>query len=81
MIINASDKLKVCQENGIELFIEDSFETCKELEENGIKSYLMTTRMNNNINAGNIERINNWFDLDEKIHQYLQKNERNEVCV
>ena len=72
VIINASDKLTVCKENGIELFIEDSFETCKELEENGIKTYLMTTQMNMNINASNIERISNWIDLDKKIHKYLE---------
>jgi len=73
VIINASDKLRVCQECGIELFIEDSFETCKELEENGIKTYLMTTPMNRNIDVGNVERISDWLDLDKKIHNYLDK--------
>ncbi len=39
------DKLKAAKENKIELFIEDSYDTCKELSENGIKSILMTTKM------------------------------------
>lgn len=73
LIINASDKLIFCQEYGIEIFIEDSFETCKELEDNGIKTYLMTTQMNRNIDSGNVERISDWLDLDEKIHNYLDK--------
>jgi len=34
VIFDAFDKLKFCKENGIEIFIEDSYETCKELEEN-----------------------------------------------
>ena len=74
LIINASDKLTVCQENGIQIFIEDSFDTCKELEEHGIKTYLMTTRMNKNIDAGNIERINSWDELYLKFHEFIDEN-------
>lgn len=83
VIINASDKLKVCQENGIEIFIEDSFETCKELEKNGIKTYLMTTQMNRNIDSGNVERISDWLDLDKRIHKYFNKfeSERKDINV
>lgn len=73
LIINASNKLKFCQENGIQIYIEDSYETCKELEENGIKTYLMTTKMNENIEAGNIERVNNWKQIYEKIKGFIEK--------
>ena len=37
LIVNASDKLKFCKEHNIEIFIEDGYATCKQLEENGIK--------------------------------------------
>lgn len=67
LIINASDKLKVCEDEGIELFIEDSYDTCKELTENGIKSILMTTKMNQQIEAGNIPRVHNWDEVYEQI--------------
>ena len=67
LIINASDKLKVCKDEGIELFIEDSYDTCKELIDNGIKSILMTTKMNQQIEAGNIPRVNNWDEVYEQI--------------
>lgn len=67
LIINASDKLKVCKEEGIELFIEDSYDTCKELLENGIKSILMTTKMNQQIDEGNIPRVNNWDEVYEQM--------------
>lgn len=72
LIINASDKLKYCKENGIEIFIEDSYDTCKELEENGIKTYLMTTKMNKNIEAGTIERVNDWNEIYQKITEYIK---------
>ena len=67
LIINASNKLKTCKENDIEIFIEDSFDTSKELQENGIKSYLMTTKMNANIDAGDIERVSSWKEIYEKL--------------
>lgn len=67
LIINASDKLKVCKDEGIELFVEDSYDTCKELTENGIKSILMTTKMNQQIEAGDIPRVNNWDEVYEQI--------------
>ena len=67
LIINASDKLKVCKDEGIELFIEDSYDTCKELIDNGIKSILMTTKMNQQIEAGNIPRVHNWDEVYEQL--------------
>ena len=75
LIINASDKLKFCKENGIEIFIEDSYDTCKQLEENGIKTYLMTTKMNQNIDTGEIERVKDWNEIYQKVKSYIEKVE------
>lgn len=72
LIINASNKLQVCKENEIEVFIEDSYETCKQLEECGIKTYLMTTKMNESIESGNIERVKDWDEIYNKIQKYLK---------
>ena len=72
LIINAKDKLEYCLENNIQIFIEDSYETCKELEENGIKTYLMTTKMNENIDAGSIERVESWNEIYDKIEKYIK---------
>lgn len=69
LIIQASDKLKYCKELGIALFIEDSYETCKELKENNIKSLLMTTKMNESIQDSSIERVNNWLEIAQKIEK------------
>ena len=73
LIINASDKLKFCQENGIQIFIEDSYETCKQLEEYGIKTFLMTTKMNENIDAENIERVHDWNEIYEKVEKFINR--------
>lgn len=73
LIINASDKLKFCQQNNIQIFIEDSYETCKQLEENGIKTFLMTTKMNENIDAENIERVHDWNEIYEKVEAFIKK--------
>lgn len=73
LIINAANKLKFCLENKIDIFIEDSFDTCKELEEHGIKTFLMTTKMNENIDSNPIERVYSWKELEIKIMNYLEK--------
>lgn len=67
LIMNVDNKLEFCKQNGVEVFIEDSYETCKNLQENGIKAYLMTTKMNRNINDEKIERVTSWDEVYEKI--------------
>ena len=70
LVIHVNDKVKYCLENDIDMFIEDSFDTCQKLEDNGIKSYLMTTRMNENLIDPRVERINSWNELYNKIKNY-----------
>lgn len=64
------DKLTFCKKNDIDLLIEDSYETCKELVDNGIKSILMTTKMNVDIETKEIIRVNNWDEIYEEIEKY-----------
>ncbi len=73
LIVNAKEKLQFCIDNGIQIFIEDSYETCEQLEENGIKTFLMTTKMNENIDAGSIERVKDWDEIYEKIEKEILK--------
>ena len=68
--LHISDKLTFCIEHGIDLLIEDSYETCKQLVDNGIKSILMTTKMNENIDSNGITRVNNWEQIYEEIEKY-----------
>ena len=67
LIMNVDNKLEFCKKYGVEVFIDDSFETCLGLSSEGIKSYLMSTRMNRNIDTGKIERVFSWDEIYEKI--------------
>ncbi len=68
--LHVSDKLTFFKENSIDICIEDSFETCKQLTDNGIKSILMTTKMNSKIDSGEIVRVNSWEEIYEEIEKF-----------
>ena len=68
--MHVSDKLKFFKENKIDLCIEDSYETCRELTDNGIKSILMTTKMNADIDDKEIVRVNNWNEIYDEVEKY-----------
>lgn len=70
LIMNAKNKLQFCQQNGIEIFIEDSYETCQVLEENGIKTFFMTTKLNETIENQKLERVTTWKQIEEKMKRF-----------
>ena len=74
LIINAQDKLKCAKEYNIDIFIEDSAETCEILENNGIKTYLMTTKINAEIDAKEVERVNTWEEIYTNITKNIKEN-------
>ena len=71
--LHVSDKLSFFKENNIDICIEDSFETCKQLTDNGIKSILMTTKMNCKIDSGEIVRVNSWEEIYEEVEMYRKQ--------
>lgn len=73
LIINAPDKLKCAKEYNIDIFIEDSADTCAILQQNGIKSYLMTTKMNSEIETKDVERVYNWQEIYNSINTYIKE--------
>ena len=73
LIIGAKDKITVCQDKKIELFIEDSYETCRQLTDHGIKSILMTTKMNCEIDSQEIVRVNNWKEIQREVEKYREQ--------
>ena len=79
--LHVSDKLTFCKENKIDLCIEDSYETCRELTDNGIKSILMTTKMNADIDEKEIVRVNNWNEIYDEVEKYKNNfyNIKNEI--
>ena len=71
--LHVSDKVKFFKDNNIDLCIEDSYETCRQMVDNGIKSILMTTKMNEQIVDREIVRVNNWDEIYTEIQK--MKNE------
>ena len=71
--LHISDKILFFKQNNINLCIEDSYETCRQLTDNGIKSILMTTKMNSEIDSGEIPRVNNWQEIYYVIKEYKQQ--------
>ena len=71
--LHVSDKLSFFKENNLDICIEDSFETCKQLTDNGIKSILMTTKMNSKIDSGEIVRVNSWEEIYEEVERYRKQ--------
>ena len=67
--LHIRDKVRFFIDNKIDLCIEDSYETCRELENSGIKSILITTKMNEKIDSGNIIRVNNWDEIYKEIQK------------
>lgn len=61
------DKRDIVQENKIDLFIDDSIKTCSEIKSLGVKTIIMTTRLNENIDTKEIIRVNNWNEINEQI--------------
>ena len=73
--LHISDKLAFFKQQGIDLCIEDSYETCRQLTDNGIKSILMTTKMNSEINNKEIVRVNNWNEIYDEVEKYRKQKD------
>ena len=71
--LHINDKLAFFQEQGIELCIEDSYETCRQLTDHGIKSILMTTKMNCEIDSQEIVRVNNWKEIQREVEKHREQ--------
>ena len=74
---HVDDKLSFFKEQKIDLCIEDSYETCKEMIDNGINAILMTTKMNERIDAGNITRVHNWNEVYNEIVKIKERINNN----
>lgn len=68
--LHVIDKVKFFKENNIDICIEDSYETCSSLQSLGIKSILMTTKMNEKIDTKDVVRVNNWNEIYDIIENY-----------
>ena len=67
--------------NGIDLIIEDSYETCREFVDNGINAILMTTKMNKDIDNGEIPRVNTWDEIYTEIEKIKKEKENKKRII
>lgn len=66
LLFNSFEKAKICEENNIDIMIDDSAKYCEEISKKNIKSVLFTSEVNKDINV-NLTRVNNWLELEKEI--------------
>lgn len=65
------DKAKICQEEGIDLFVDDSVANCNAVNKLGIKTILFSSKSNMNVQT-DLERVGSWAELYEKIRTFYE---------
>ena len=70
------EKGPVCKENNIDIMIEDSIKNCEDIENNGVKCYIMNTRYNQE--ETRFERVKRWNEIYSKISKLYKKEEHKE---
>ncbi len=63
------DKAKVCKNEKVDLFIDDSITNCNKVKELGIETILFNSKSNINTKT-NLYRTSNWKDIYEKIKKF-----------
>ena len=66
LIVNARDKATVCEEENINIFIDDQLNNCLNISQKGIKTIMISDKINN---INNIVILNDW----NKIYDYISK--------
>ncbi|MCI8545967.1 MAG: hypothetical protein HFJ44_01890 [Clostridia bacterium] len=74
LILNAGTKLESCKKYNIDLFIDDSFKNCKELTENGIRTFIMDSQVNQKCNDEKIKRVYSWPHICQEVSK-IEKGE------
>ena len=64
----ANRKVQIVEDNNIDIFIDDSFENCKDVsEKTKAKVYMMNTRANERFSLENIKRVYSWSEIEHLI--------------
>lgn len=61
------DKKRSIQENNVDIFIDDNFKNCKEASNLGVRTLLMDSRLNKNLNDEKIKRVFSWNDIERDL--------------
>ncbi len=67
LIVQASDKVKVCEEENIDVYIDDIYSICEKVSNTGIKCYIFDSMFNKKYYNENIKRIKKWKNFYREI--------------
>lgn len=73
IIFNSFEKQVDCKKNNIDIMIDDSVKNCELVDREGIKSILYTSDVNKD-DKTNVERVENWVELENIINNYEKTN-------
>jgi len=68
ILFNSYEKANLCQENRIDVMVDDSIKHCLAVKEKQITSILFASSVNQEKKV-EIETVDNWLDLEEKINE------------
>ena len=69
LFMGHQDKREIVTENNIDIFIDDNYKTCKQISELGVRTFIMNSRLNKDIQDDEIERVFSWEDIEQKIKE------------
>ena len=68
MFLSAEDKVKLVEENKIDIFIDDSYQNCKDVsEKTNAKVYIMSSRVNEKFKIEGVKRVYSWYEIEDLI--------------
>lgn len=79
ILTDKGEKGKVCEENNIDIMIDDSTNNCKDVSEHGIKVFMMENRFNKDIT--DFEKVSNWREIYNKINGIDSKRKLEKINV
>lgn len=69
LIVDAQDKAKIAKKLSLDAFLDDSYSNCEQVSNLEIKTYLMDSRVNRDIQTNQIKRIYSWPHFYQKIKE------------
>ena len=73
LILNATNKAKICKEEKIDIFLDDDIKNCQEVYESSIRTIIMDNQ-GNTLENDKIKRIYDFYDFYKCVKKYIQKN-------
>lgn len=73
LYMDAEEKLDICLKNKIDLFIDDAYYYCKQMKDNNIKTFMLSSEINKGIKDDSIPVFRNWKEIGEYLNIFVAK--------